>query len=298
MKVNLGNWTIQKADDAADDLTITVKMIANRLEVDKENQQILKQAFNKATVNNFLKYGIVDWHHKSVTGKNAQERSSAIIGRPVDFKWEEGLPVVYAKLTKAHPIVKNAILPHLEANQSVFAASVGGNIKKAQNVMNPKLSQITEQVLEFDWEHIAIAGSPYVISSGSSVSLVKAADSTISEPCIDFSDITAFERDLDLCLKGDEIRKALEMGSNTNSAELVGADALRMQSNQKSSLNYKSLLHDVGMGLKTDMIGGSEKAVKYYLKARGLSDTDVTAFMTKFKESVSDLEEDLLNNSN
>lgn len=296
MRLEIGNWTLEKATNAKEDeKTIPIRMIANKLDIDKENQQILPQAFNKATIDNFLQFGLVDWHHMSVTGKTAEERAHAIIGKPYDFQWENKLPVVYAKLTKAHPIVKNSILPHLEAGQKVFGASVGGNIKKARNVIDESLNRHKEQILAIEWEHIAIAASPSVVSSGSEVTLIKAKNSEIKEPLIRFADVSAFEEESDLCLRGDEIRKALEIGAGTDSATLVGADALRRQSKQKKDYDFTSFLKKAVAGIQNDTIVGTETGLKVFLKSEGLSNGEITDFVSRFRKTVGLLEKDLKN---
>lgn len=292
MQIELGNWTIEKAQGVAHDpRVVPIRMIANRLDIDKENQQILPQAFNKATVDKFIKTGIIDWHHQSVTGKTPEARAHAIIGKPTSFEWEKDLPVVYGNLTKAHAIVRDSILPHLEADQNVFGASVGGNVKKARNVLDIASRKPKEQILGIDWEHIAVAASPYVISSGSEVTLVKARlDSDIKEPIVRYADITAFENEYDLCFKGEEIRKALQIGAGTDSAALVGADALRQQSGK---YNYPALVKEVAIGLQNDSVAATPQSVKVFLKSRGLTSQNIEDFMSRFQKTVGLLEQDL-----
>lgn len=289
MRILLGNWHLEKAQNAAeDDKTTPIRMIANRLKLDKENQQILPQAFNKATVDKFIKYGIIDWHHGSVMGRTPEQRAQAILGKPYDFQWEDSLPVVYGRLTKAHPIVRNAILPHLEAGQNVFGASIGGSVRKARNVLDPITKQQRSQIMEIEWEHIALAASPYVISAGSEVSLVKADG--MDEPVMHFSDIAAFETDYSLCFSDVTVRKALEMGAGTDIAQLVGADALRVQSRQVpdsyAGYSYNDLVQRVIEGLQNETVGGSVEGVIIFLKGLGLNDDDARAFVKRFDATV------------
>lgn len=288
MRIELDNWKLEKASGQKEtNSTVPIRMIANRLEVDKENQEILPQAFNKATVDNFIKYGIIDWHHQSVTGKTAQSRASAIIGKPTGFEWEDKLPIVYGNLTKAHPIVKESILPHLEADQPVFAASVGGNIQKARNVLDISTQKSKEQILAINWDHIAIAASPYVISAGSDVKMVKAMlqEGEIAEDvCISFANLNSFETEYDVAFQ-----KALTVGAGTNSASLIGVDAFRGQSlegSQSKKFNYNSLVDQVCAGLKNNSIGGSANGVINFLKAQGMPDEEVNKFMLKFHKAV------------
>lgn len=276
MILEIGNWTITKADSGKEnDKVVPIRLIANKLQTDRENQEMLPQAFSKATVDRFIKYGIIDWHHQSVMGKTNKDRAGAILGKPYDFKWENNLPVVYANLTKSHPIVRDDILPHLEAGQAVFSASVGGNIKKARKVVQG--SDIKEQILEVDWDHLAIAGSPYVISPGSEVSLVKAYGSEANDVLIKFSDLSAFENSHDL------IYKALEVGSGiTDITALTNVGALVPQ----SLAGYKDLCDKVSIGLKNNHIGSSSEGVRIFLRSEGLSQVEIDTFLKKFTKTI------------
>ncbi len=293
MRIEIGNWILEKAKGKIEnDKVIPIRMIANRLKIDKENQEILPQAFNKATVKSFLKHGIIDWHHQSVAGKTPEIRAKAIIGKPIDFAWEKedgvNLPVVYGNLTKSHPIVKDSILPHLDAGQDVFGASVGGNIKKADRIHDPIKDRIKEQISAINWDHIAIAGSPYVISQGSRVSLCKAAmpgTEVLSDTeMFQFADITAFEDDYELLhASGDQFRKALQVGAGTDIATYTGADALRTQSKTDK---YTNLVNRVIAGMRGNSIGKSNKGLQVYLKAEGLNDNAIKSFMKKWTTSL------------
>jgi hypothetical protein len=292
MRLEIGNWTLEKAKGkATNDKVIPIRMIANRLKLDKERQEILPQAFNKATVNHFLKNGIVDYHHESVLGKTPSDRAQAILGRPTDFGWEKEdgvqLPAVYANLTKAHPIVKNFILPHLEAEQDVFNASVGGDIKKAKRVHDPGTNQIKEQISQIRWDHIAIAGKPYVISEGSNVSLCKAFVPEQAElqniEIFRFADVDAFETDYELLsVTGEQLRKAMTIGAETDSAKLTGGSALRTQS---KLTKYTNLVNEIITGIKKNNIALSSGGVRTYLKAEGLNDKEIKSFMAKLVAS-------------
>lgn len=282
MIYQIGNWNIQKADNGQDnDKVVSVRLIANKLQTDRENQEMLPEAFSKATVDRFVKDGIIDWHHQSVMGKTNKDRAGAILGKPYAFKWENNLPVVYANLTKSHPIVRDDILPHLEAGQAVFSASVGGNIKKARKVVQGAESK--DQILEVDWDHLAIAASPYVISPGSEVSLVKAYGSNSSDVLIKFSDLSAFENSHNLVLRGDEIRKALEVGAAiTDTTALTNIGALVPQ----SLSGYKDLCDKVAIGLKNNHIGASSEGVRVFLKSEGLDQVEIDTFLKKFTKTI------------
>lgn len=285
-RIEVGNWTLEKANSGTKqtDKLLPVRMIANRLKVDKENQEIVPQAFNKATTDWFVRHGIIDWHHQSVLGKTPDERAHAIIGKPYDFAWEtEGgrkLPVVYANLTKAHPIVRDSIVPHLEAEQPVFAASVGGSIRKAKAAIDPETRKQKEQIMEIAWDCLSVAAAPYVISAGSDVSLVKAetGDSLLRFSGFDMLESSSFSLD-------EILQKALTVGAGTNSAALTGADALRSQQPPKKRKRTE-LIADIADGLRSDRIGPSREGVRIYLKAQGLAGEEIDEFLPFFLRTV------------
>jgi hypothetical protein len=267
MLLEIANWKIEKAGTSNDDSVVPVRLVANKLDVDKENQEIIPAAFNKATVDSFLSEGIIDWHHQSVIGKNPEDRARAILGKPTGFKWEDGLPAVYANLTKSHPIVRDSILPHLEAGQPVFGASVGGNVKKAKNVWDSDKSRLKEQISEIKWDHLAIAARPYVISEGTEVSMVKAYGASSEDIYLKYSDIGTFGTQYELIKKGSELHKALTVGAGTDSATLTGVDALRIQSLEGND----ALLNKLLLALKDNTIEANRGGVEMFLRAEGLT---------------------------
>ena len=285
MRIVIDNWLLKAEKE--DDKTITVKIIANSLGVDKEGQRILPQAFNEATIKNFLDFGVIDYHHKSVTGHSAQEKSEAIIGKPIAFLWENGLPVVHARLTKSHPIVKT-ILPHLEADQPVYGGSVGGSIKKAKKSYKENGKSV-DDIYEIDWTHLAIAGAPYVISSGSNVSLIKAAGSgkvgEEEEIQVTFSNIHSFTSNIKSYIdRESELIKALTVGAGTDSANLTGVDALRSQSLEGGL--QADIINDVLEGIDSKQIRPTLIGVEEYLQKRGISAENSSTLAASLKKEI------------
>jgi len=96
MLISFGNWELAKSNynqESSD--RVYVRMVANSLKKDKENDVIMPQAFNQETVDYFLKNGIIDWNHTSVIGETIEERARAILGKPEKFEWVDSKPVVY-----------------------------------------------------------------------------------------------------------------------------------------------------------------------------------------------------------
>lgn len=283
MLLQISNWRIEKAKGGVDnDKVIGVRMVANKLDLDKENQEILPQAFSKATIDTFLEDGVIDWHHQSVMGKNSDDRAHAIIGKPTRFEWEDKLPVVYANLTKGHSIVKNSILPHLEANQPVFGASVGGSVKKAKSVWDSEINGLKDQISEIHWDHLAVCARPYAVSGGTEVSMIKALGA--EGILINYSDIGAFEQNYHLTERETELRKALEVGSGTDIAQLTGVDALRIQTKKKKDDNV--LINKLLLALKDGIIGANKNGVKLFLRAEGFSKEEADSKTKKLTEAL------------
>ncbi len=280
MYVEIGNWKIEKAARQDDEKYINVRIIANTLLLDKENQEMLPEAFDDETINSFLKAGIIDWHHQSVLGKTMEDRAKAILGKPYDFQWEDGLPVVYARLTKSHPIVRDSIIPHLDAELPVLGGSVGGSIQKIKRVFDGAIQKAKEQIMKIDWNHLAIAASAYVVSPGSAVSLVKAYN---NELMVRFSDIGAFR--YDVVANHEEIMKALEFTNITDIAKYQGVDALRTQSLEGDPF-YDKTREAVIFGITEGSIKPSRKGVVEFLEGRGMREAQIRSFMDVFTKNI------------
>lgn len=288
MLVQFGNWSLSKAGKRSEsDTTLPVRMVANRLVTDRENEEILPEAFNKATVDNFVQNGVIDWHHQSVMGGTPEARALAILGRPYEFAWEDNLPVVYAELTKAHGIVRDSIAPHVEAGNPVFGCSVGGSVKKARQVWDDSTSRMKRQISGIHWDHLAIAGRPYVICPGTEISMVKALmGGSGAELLVRFSDLSEFEAQSYLLENEMAIRKALEVGAVTDSAQATGLDAMRTQSlegaKDPKKKKARKLVEGIVKAIKTQIIYPSQDGLKLFLKAEGYSEQEAEAFVTDF----------------
>lgn len=293
MRITLSNFTLQKADPGSNDKLVPIRMIANTLLSDRENQRIAKEAFSDKTVKNFLSYGLIDWHHQSKTGATDKERSAAILGRPTGFSWEMNLPVVTGALTKSNEIVSKNMLPHLEAGNHVFGASVGGSIRKARHVV--EATGVVEEIIDIYWDHIAIAGSSYVIAPGSEVRLNK-ADSINRDAELVYPDWSALLSDF---AEGENsvLAKALMAGENTTQ---FGGNANGFSAVQPQSLEgYQEVSSEDAVSISGEqvlelmargIIGESWEEVRRYLDRSGVPKSNwdaickwVDAFLNKIQ---------------
>lgn len=263
MRIEIGSWTLQKSKHFIEtDSILPVSIIANRFNVDKVDDQIDPLAFTPDVIDFFLKEGIVDWQHESRTAPTTEQRAFAILGKPVDFEWytenNQKLPKVYANLTKDHKIVKEAIMPHLKADQPVLGASVGGSILETIKTFNEILEKIVRKILKIKWDHIAIAGRPYVMSDGSAVTLAKSIiyqekNQSVLEDIVSFNNLESFNN-------SSLLAKSLEAGQTP-------AIALAKQSLEKAM----DIAIDYINGLQNGSIPVGKQALIDFYISKGLS---------------------------
>lgn len=247
-----------------DGRVIPIRMVANRMQRDRQGQTIDPAAFDAETVNRFINIGIIDWHHLSVLGETPEERAKSIIGKPTKFQWENDLPTVYGNLTAGNPIVRDAITPHLEADQPVLACSIGGKalLTKAEGGNG-------ERIYKIYWDHLAIAGAPYVISSGSDVRMAKA------DRIFNYGNFGDLSDDIG---RGGALYKALSANdTTTDSAELSGYPAV------EGTARDRKTLEKIMAGWNSGEINDTEKGVRHYLKSiLGWPATEIDNYMNGY----------------
>lgn len=282
MQFVIDNFRLEKAEKQENDKVTRIKVISNNMSADKQNDVMLPEAFNKATVEYYLREGIIDWHHKSVLGKSYQERAAAILGKPVDFFWEDDKPVHTADLTNDHPINRESVLPHLNANLPVIGASVGGSILKAKAFLDPVTKKEGRKISEIEWNHTALAARPYVISAGSAVSLLKATtEAGESEVMLAFDGIGAFTKTYGLIKSypdAEEFHKAVLAGTATDSAAMTDpGDVIRVQSleGQPARLaggDFENLVSRYLQSLKAGKIPATKEGLIEFFQGEGFSE--------------------------
>lgn len=194
-----------------DSSRIDIVILASDEELDDENDNVYSSAFTKEVREKFLSAGHFDYDHNTIRGSNPLEKATAFIGTPTKFyqDTEKGAPVQYAEgyLHRGNPYVDNVIEPALRAKSDRLSASLGGRILGFEpNIHGGK------GVHRLTLNHIAITPLFKAINKRAWVrELVK------SGKLIEFSTV------YDLC-------KSLEAGSVTDSAKIIGAQALQPQS--------------------------------------------------------------------
>lgn len=252
---------LQKANDEI----ITVDIVANHLTEDTENETVLKEAFNPETVKEFLDIGVLEfWHESRNPALTKEEKNAAIIGKPVAFRWDKGLPIVTANLTKGHPLVQ-AMLPHLVAKQPVYGASLGGS----KMVLKVKDANGEEHKIipKIKWDHLAIAPSNSVINRapGLNVRLLQKAQDIICE----FDNMSVFSRNYGIIEKEETLMKALMAPESVSDMQSTSGGAIAKQSIEKKPVSL-TLTEDDGLDLIDTIINIKNKKIplnrKEYMK--------------------------------
>jgi hypothetical protein len=251
--------TLQKAGDNS--AVILVDIIANHLTEDEDDETVLKEAFDAETVKDFLENGVMEyWHESRNPNLSKTEKNEYLIGKPTAFRWENGKPIVTASLTKSHPIVEKMI-PHLLANQPVYAASIGGSkmVLEAKDASGQKHRIIPK----IKWDHLAIAPAPYVINRapGMNVRLLQKAKASDSPNLMcEFDNIDTFMRGSGTLIAQEQsLLKALAAPSSVGEMYSTPGGAITKQSlegNKKLTFDEDESLDllDTVIGIKNKKI--------------------------------------------
>lgn len=257
MYFQINGLTIQNLQKASDDKLVKVDIIANHLTEDSDGEIVLREAFSDEAVAQFLSIGQIDvWHESKNPAITKEEKMKAVIGKPIGFRWENGKPVVTAQLTKSHPIVQTMI-PHLEAENPVYAASIGGK----KMVMQVKDSDGREKriIPKISWDHLAIAPCNSVINRepGVNVRLLAKANDIIAE----FNDVSSFNMmSANIVAREQELRKALEAPQSVGDMYDSPGGVITKQSMEKT-LSSLTFSEDEALGLIGTMLMIRDKKI-------------------------------------
>lgn len=253
MLFQVNGLEISNLQKSNDNNIVSVDIIANHLTTDSENETVLKEAFDKETVNEFINIGLIDyWHDSESENLSKSERNSAIIGKPVSFRWENNKPVIRANLTKSHPEVQK-MLPHLEANQPVYAASLSGSKMVLES--RDSLGEKHRIIPKIKWTRLAIAPSPDVINTGKGLNVRLSKANEIS---CEFSDMDVFKQNIHI--EETELRKALEAPASASDLYNTPGGVVTNQSLEKKPVNL-TLTDQDGLDLIDTIIGIKERRI-------------------------------------
>ena len=231
MFFQINGLQIQNLQKATDDKLVNVDIIANHLTEDTDGETVLKEAFSEEVVKDFLDTGVINfWHDDKNPALSKADQMKALIGKPIGFRWENGKPVVTAQLTKSHPLVQT-MLPHLEANNPVYGASIDGS-KMVMKVQDNEGAEHTI-IPKIKWAGLAIAPCNSVINKepGVNVRLLQKANDIIAE----FNDITSFEMmSSNVFGKEQELKKALAAPESVGDMQGTSGGVITKQDLEKS----------------------------------------------------------------
>ena len=251
---NLEISNLQKAID--NDKVITIDIVANNLTEDVEGETVLKEAFDENTVNDFINFGVLEfWHETRNPHLNKHEKNKNLLGKPTAFRWENGLPVVTAQLTKNHPIVQE-MLPHLEAGLPVYSASIGGS-KVALDMMDSH-GQKRRAIPKIKWGHLAIAPANNVVNrdKGMTVKLLQKAQGLMCE----FDDMRCFSQNSGVLDNEVELKKALLAPESSSDMYNTAGGSLTKQSLESTPIKL-TLSDQDGLDLIDTFINIKSKAI-------------------------------------
>lgn len=252
---NLQISNLQKAVD--NDAIISIDIVANNLTEDIEGETVLKEAFDQDTIDEFLNIGVLEfWHETRNPHLNKEEKNKYLLGKPTGFRWENGLPVVTANLTKNHPIVQE-MLPHLEAGQPVYSASIGGS--KVALDMTDTDGQKHRVIPKIKWDHLAIAPANNVVNRDRQmkVTLLQKANQLLCE----FDDMRCFSKNNDVLNNETELRKAMLAPDSSSELYSTSGGAVTKQSLEQSPISNFTLTDDDGMDLIDTIINIKNKKI-------------------------------------
>lgn len=226
---------------------IPVKIKINSPTPDRSGDRILLEAFDKDTMEDYLKYGVIDFDHQSVRGKTEEEKAKAIIGKPTKFYIENGSPVIEGVLFKDNSYVKEAIYPAINAIKNeenlepinVWKASVGGGIINKSMTYDPNYRKKIGDISKIKLIHVAVTPSYKAVHPDTYVQMIKS--STIANLYIDHS-----KQEKTLIFDGFEpFCKALSSGYVTDSEGASGGGALSVQSLEGAKITTHSDVEEI-----------------------------------------------------
>ena len=279
---------------ANDDKIAVVDIIANHLTEDTDGETVLKEAFSPEAVAEFLDIGVIEfWHESKSPLLTKEEKNAMILGKPVAFRWENGLPVVTAHLTKKHPIVAE-MLPHLEAENPVYAASIGGS-KIVLEAAGPN-GQVHHIIPKIKWDHLALAPANMVVNRepGVNVKLLhKANEMTLF---MDFDSMNTFKRSSNQFFSQEQqLCKALSAPGSVGDMQSTPGGVITKQSLEKSvvALTFsdeeaRKLIDTILKIKKGGVIPSDEKRYREYFAAQNdseFADKSYRLFSEYFKKN-------------
>lgn len=247
-----------KSETRVDGQKIHILIKASDESLDAENDNILSEAFTPEVRAFMLEKGVIDYDHITVRGANALEKATAIIGTPTEFYQElvKGRPVQFIRgfLHRGNPFVDSTIAPGLESGSDRWGASIGGKMLSWN-----KNEQGGKRANKIWMNHIAITPAFKAVNPNTAVQILKSKD---GEEIHQFASMNS-------------LLKALEAGSQTDSAQITGAQAIQPQSLEQKPV-VLTITKDILQSVINDIVEGhcdfSERAIAIRASVYGLNE--------------------------
>lgn len=219
---------------------------------DQQGEIVLAKALQQS-VDVFMKFGVVDLDHKSMPSVARQygieHPDEWIIGQPKQVRFDGGTTFVKAQLREGDSILAERANRVWEGLTKLnppdrYYASVGGSVLAKSIEVDPTTQARTPVITKTRWDNLALSLSP--------VHPDLAPASTIP--------VGTFAKSLN----GFVLSKNLTAGYGTDSAQLTGGGALRVQSLHGSPISYIDFQRNLSAALKSrdSKLEGNEHPLK------------------------------------
>ena len=254
---------------------IPITIIPSLPTPDRVNDTITLKAFDENCRTGFLKDGIIDYDHLSYRSKDPLIKAQAVIGQPLDLYITKGIPYCDAFLFEKNPYVMKSILPALEAESTVFGASVGGSVLKS-SLKDPMNKSGGNNINKVNLKHIAVCPLQNAVHPGTAVMLRKSL-SNDEEETFSFNNFNDLMKSLD---NEDLLEKALSAGSATAIGDMSGGQVLQGQSLEGSikkqipNIKIKAVMPFVLESIANGTLKGGYDTFKSRLGKKGLTKSE------------------------
>jgi len=233
---------------------------ASNEDVDLQNEVILQKALSESA-DYYLRHGNIDLSHYSILGAKSGVSNfmEYEIGKPIEVQVNGSKTFVKAELyTGDSPMAKNANMVWESLTKqnppSRWYPSVGGSVLSKSIQTTPEGQKIAV-VDKVRWNNVALDRCP--------------VNSTVPE--VSKVAVGVFAKSLN----GFVMSKALEAGYGTDSTQLTGGAALRVQSLYQNTRNH------VAKQLNSGALN-PRNITPYIMKTFGLCDDDAQQFTNQF----------------
>lgn len=207
-----------KNPEKNDRYEVYIKASAEKL--DQQDEKVLMKALQEQA-EFFVANGVIDYDHYS-----KRDRANAdkyLIGEPLEVRFEKSTKTTYVHgflyrgIEKAENIIKL-----LDAGSTRVGASIGGGIFAKSKEFDETLGKRVTKIQKCRWDHLALTPTSQAVLLGTQVSTMAIGSFAKS--------LSHMICNSNGCYWSGDFEKALEAGTATDVAQIVGGQALQKQS--------------------------------------------------------------------